>query len=146
MTAGLQRFVAAQDPVFETAMAELAAGRKASHWMWFVFPQARSLGRSSTALFYGLGSLDETRAYLAHPLLGERLVRAAEAATAAPAVSIRLLFGSPDDLKFRSSMTLFAAVAADPSVFATALTRWESPPDPLTLDLVASARTGPDRL
>lgn len=146
MTAGLQRFVAAQDPVFETAMAELAAGRKASHWMWFVFPQARSLGRSSTALFYGLGSLDETRAYLAHPLLGERLVRAAEAATAAPAVSIRLLFGSPDDLKFRSSMTLFAAVAADPSVFATALARWASPPDPLTLDLVASARTGPDRL
>lgn len=146
MTAKLDRFVEAQDPMFKTAMAELAAGQKASHWMWFVFPQARSLGRSSTAAFYGIVSLAETRAYLAHPVLGQRLLRAAQTATKAPAASLRQLFGSPDDLKFRSSMTLFAAVAIDPAVFEAALTRWALSPDPLTSDLVARARIGPDRL
>lgn len=146
MTTALDRFVVAQDPVFETAMAELAAGRKASHWMWFVFPQARSLGRSSTAAFYGIGSLEEAEAYLAHTALGARLARAAKTATTAPAASVHQLFGSPDDLKFRSSMTLFAAVAADPTLFDAALARWGLSPDPLTLDLLASARLGPDHL
>ncbi|MEJ8406040.1 DUF1810 domain-containing protein [Brevundimonas vesicularis] len=146
MTTALDRFVVAQDPVFETAMAELAAGRKTSHWMWFVFPQARSLGRSSTAAFYGIGSLAEAQAYLLHPVLGARLIRAAQSATTAPAASVHQLFGSPDDLKFRSSMTLFAAVAADPTVFDAALARWGLSPDPLTLDLLASARLGPDHL
>lgn len=127
-------------------MAELASGRKTSHWMWFVFPQARSLGRSSTAVFYGIGSLAEAQAYLAHPVLGVRLARAALKATEAPAASLHQLFGSTDDLKFRSSMTLFAAVAADPTVFDAALTRWGLSTDPLTGELVASARTGPDRL
>jgi uncharacterized protein (DUF1810 family) len=94
MTTALDRFVLAQDPVFETAMAELAAGRKTSHWMWFVFPQARSLGRSSTAAFYGIGSLAEAQAYLLHPVLGARLIRAAQSATTAPATSLHQLFGS----------------------------------------------------
>ena len=146
MTTALDRFVLAQDPVFETAMAELASGRKTSHWMWFVFPQARSLGRSSTAAFYGIGSLAEAQAYLLHPVLGARLIRAAQSATTAPAISLHQLFGSPDDLKFRSSMTLFAAVAADPTVFDAALARWGLSPDPLTADLVSTARTGSDRL
>ncbi|WP_312597668.1 DUF1810 domain-containing protein [Brevundimonas sp.] len=146
MTTALDRFVVPQDPVFETAMAELASGRKTSHWMWFVFPQARSLGRSSTAVFYGIGSLAEAEAYLAHTVLGARLARATQTATMAPAASVHQLFGSPDDLKFRSSMTLFAAVATDPTVFDAALARWGLSSDPLTADLVASARTGPDRL
>ena len=146
MTTALDRFVLAQDPVFETAMAELAAGRKTSHWMWFVFPQARSLGRSSTAAFYGIGSLEEAESYLAHSVLRERLARATRTATTAPAASVHQLFGSPDNLKFRSSMTLFAAVAADPTVFDAALARWGLSPDPLTLDLLASARLGPDHL
>jgi len=146
MTTALDRFVMAQDPVFETAMAELATGRKTSHWMWFVFPQARSLGRSSTAAFYGIGSLEEAQAYLAHTVLGARLARATHTATTAPAASVHQLFGSPDDLKFRSSMTLFAAVAVDPTVFDAALARWGLSPDPLTLDLLASARLGPDHL
>ena len=146
MTTALNRFVVAQDPVFETGMAELATGRKTSHWMWFVFPQARSLGRSSTAAFYGIGSLAEAQAYLLHPVLGARLIRAAESATTAPATSLHQLFGSPDSLKFRSSMTLFAAVAADPTVFDAALARWGLSPDPLTADLVSTARTGSDRL
>ena len=146
MTTALDRFIVAQDPVFETAMAELAAGRKTSHWMWFVFPQARSLGRSSTAVFYGIGSLEEAEAYLAHTVLGARLARATRTATTAQAASVHQLFGSPDDLKFRSSMTLFAAVAVDPTVFDAALTYWRLSPDPLTAELVLTARTGPDRL
>ena len=146
MTAGLNRFVEAQDPVFERAMAELAAGRKAGHWMWFIFPQARSLGRSSTAAFYGITSFAEAQAYMADPVLSERLRRAAQTATTAPAASLRQLFGSPDDLKFRSSMTLFAAVAINPPVVEAALTRWALSPDPLTSTLVAAARIGPDRL
>lgn len=146
MTKGLQRFVTAQEAVYDIAMAELGAGRKASHWMWFVFPQARSLGRSSTALFYGIASLAEAQAYLAHPILGDRLVRATVAATTAPAASLHALLGSPDDLKCRSSMTLFAAVSPDPAVFEATLYRWDLAPDPLTVDLAKAARTGPDCL
>ncbi|QIF82426.1 DUF1810 domain-containing protein [Brevundimonas sp. 'scallop'] len=146
MTADLERFQTAQDGVFDTAMAELAAGRKASHSMWLVFPQVRSLGRSPTALFYGIASLAEARAYLAHPILGDRLARAAEAATTAPAASPLRLFGSPDDLKFRSSMTLFAQVSPKPRVFDAALARWALGPDRLTADLVEKARKGPDVL
>lgn len=121
----LQRFVTAQAGVFDGALAELRAGRKRSHWMWFVFPQLRGLGRSDTALFYGIASIGEARAYLAHPLLGPRLEQAARAATAAPAASLHALFGSPDDLKFHSSMTLFAKAAAEaPNPYREALDRW----------------------
>ncbi len=141
----LARFIAAQDGVFDAALAELAAGRKRSHWMWFVFPQLRALGRSETALFYGIGSLGEARAYLEHPLLGSRLCTATRTVLAAPAPSLHQLFGSPDDLKFRSSMTLFAvAEGGADSVFAAALDRWcDGARCPLTQDrLVGGVSSG----
>ncbi len=120
----LQRFLAAQESVSDRALAELNGGRKQSHWMWFIFPQARGLGQSATARRYGIGSLEEARAYLAHPLLGPRLLAVTEAATNAPTPSLHALFGSPDDLKFVSSMTLFALAADDPAPFKAALDRW----------------------
>jgi uncharacterized protein (DUF1810 family) len=103
----LQRFVDAQEQVFETALAELRAGRKRTHWMWFIFPQLRGLGHSTTAHRYGIATLDEARAYLDHPVLADRLARATEAVLAHRRRSAHDIFGSPDDLKFRSSMTLF---------------------------------------
>ena len=109
----LQRFVTAQDPVFTTVLAELRDGRKRSHWMWFIFPQLRDLGRSPTAQFYGIVSLDEARAYLAHPILGPRLDQATEAVLTVQGRTLHQIFGSPDDLKFRSSMTLFAQAAEE---------------------------------
>ncbi|ADH87743.1 Protein of unknown function DUF1810 [Ancylobacter novellus DSM 506] len=118
----LKRFVSAQETVFDTAVAELRAGRKRSHWMWFIFPQLRGLGRSPTAEFYGIGSLKEARAYLAHPVLGPRLERATQAVPLESGRSLHDIFGSPDDMKFRSSMTLFAlACDAPDSVFRRAL-------------------------
>ncbi len=121
----LERFVRAQAGVIDAALAELAAGRKRSHWMWFVFPQLSALGRSETARFYGIASISEARAFLAHPLLGPRLRASVGVVMAAPAPSLHALFGSPDDLKFRSSMTLFAVAdgRAD-SEFSAALARW----------------------
>jgi uncharacterized protein (DUF1810 family) len=130
----LDRFVAAQAPVFDTALAELRAGRKRSHWMWFVFPQLKGLGISATAQHFGLASLDEARAYLGHPVLGPRLIAATKAAIDAPAPSLHALFGSPDDLKFRSSMTLFALARPEP--FQAALDRWCDGPDEATLRLL----------
>lgn len=121
----LQRFVTAQAPVFATALAELQAGRKRSHWMWYVFPQLRALGRSTTAHFYGIGSLDEARAYLAHPLLGPRLDECTRAVLDSGGSSLNAIFGSPDDVKFCSSMTLFALAAPEgPNAFREALDRW----------------------
>ena len=133
-TYDLDRFVTAQAPVFDSAMAELRAGRKRSHWMWFVFPQLKGLGMSATAQHFGIASLDEARAYLDHPILGPRLEQAARVALDAPAPSLHALFGSPDDLKFRSSMTLFAQVRSEP--FRTALDRWCDGPDEKTLRLL----------
>ena len=121
----LERFVVAQAPLFDTALAELSAGRKSGHWMWFTFPQLRGLGRSAMAEFYGIGSPDEAHAYLAHPLLGPRLIRCTQAVLAVEGRSLRAIFGSPDDMKFCSSMTLFARVAGDRgSVFDAALDRY----------------------
>jgi len=121
----LQRFVTAQEPVFETVLAELRAGRKRTHWMWFVFPQLAGLGRSSTARFYGIGSIDEARAYLAHPVLGPRLDLCTRIVLASDNSSLHAIFGSPDDLKFRSCMTLFSLAADDPdNPFRQALDRW----------------------
>ncbi|WP_413601401.1 DUF1810 domain-containing protein [Curtobacterium sp. Curtsp57] len=120
----LDRFVRAQDGVQDTALAELARGRKSSHWIWFVFPQLRGLGHSPTAERYGISGADEARAYLAHPVLGPRLLAAAEAAGTAPARSVEELVGGIDALKLRSSMTLFAAVAEDPRPFRSVLDRW----------------------
>src|SRR3954447_9812429 len=107
----LERFVTAQAPVFATALAELQAGQKRSHWMWFVFPQLRGLGHSAMAQHYGIGSLAEARAYLAHPLLGPRLIDGTRAVLAIEGRSLRTIFGSPDDRKFCSSMTLFSLAA-----------------------------------
>jgi uncharacterized protein (DUF1810 family) len=118
----LARFVRAQEPAFATAMAELAAGRKQSHWMWFIFPQLRGLGASPTAQFYGIGSLDEAKAYLAHPVLGPRLTSATCAVLAIRDRALHDIFGFPDELKFVSCMTLFDAASSDPhSDFARAL-------------------------
>ncbi len=134
----LERFVAAQASTFETALNELKAGRKRSHWMWFIFPQLRGLGSSSMATFYGIGSLEEARAYLAHTLLGPRLVLCTEAVLAIKDRSPHAIFGSPDDLKFRSSMTLFALAAGDgESPFQQALVRfWDGRMDGRTLALL----------
>lgn len=132
----LERFVAAQEPVIAAVRAELAAGRKRSHWMWFIFPQLQALGRSETARHYGLASLAEARAYLAHPLLGARLVECTGLVLAISGRTAHEIFASPDDLKFRSSMTLFQAVR--PAPFTEALARYYGGgPDPLTEELLA---------
>ena len=117
----LARFVEAQAPVYENALAELRAGRKRSHWMWFIFPQIRGLGISPTAQYFALGGLDEARAYLAHPLLGPRLLACTAAVNTHQGSTLSRIFGAPDDLKFRSSMTLFELAAEDPSQFTRAL-------------------------
>ena len=118
----LDRFVRAQDGVYERVLAELRAGEKRSHWMWFVFPQIAGLGSSPTAREYAISSLDEAKAYLAHPVLGPRLIECAELvrATAAPPSEV---FGFPDDLKLRSSMTLFARAAPEVAVFGEVIDR-----------------------
>ena len=120
----LQRFVDAQAGAYERALAQLRAGAKRGHWMRFVFPQLRGLGRSATAQHYSIGSLAEARAYLAHPVLGPRLVECTELANRLEGRSAHQIFGSPDDLKFRSSMTLFAAADADAPVFREALDKY----------------------
>jgi uncharacterized protein (DUF1810 family) len=138
----LERFVTAQAPVFDIAIEELKAGRKRSHWMWFVFPQLRGLGRSPTATFYGIVSLEEARAYLGHAMLGPRLRLATTAALEAGEPSLHVLFGSPDDMKFHSSMTLFSlASGEDRTPFSTALERWfKGRLDEATLALLDSPR------
>jgi uncharacterized protein (DUF1810 family) len=135
----LARFLDAQRSSYHTALEELQSGRKRSHWMWFIFPQLRGLGHSATAQFYAIASLDEARAYLAHPVLGPRLHTCTSAATSLRGRSLTTIFGSPDDLKFRSCMTLFAAAAPD-SIFATALqTLCDGQPDAATLRLLQPA-------
>lgn len=132
----LQRFVDAQEGVFESAFAELRAGRKQTHWMWFVFPQLAGLGRSPTAQFYAIRSVSEARAFLAHPLLGDRYREAVEVIREwvgrRDAVAI---FGEIDAMKLRSSLTLFEAVSGDP-LFADALADFFGDPDPETLRLL----------
>lgn len=131
----LNRFVEAQTGVYETALAELRGGRKRSHWMWFIFPQITGPGSSAMARRYAIGSLAEARAYLAHPLLGERLRTCTRAVNAWEDRSAHTLFGAPDDVKFRSSMTLFAQADPDAPDFTRALaTFFDGRPDPLTLE------------
>jgi uncharacterized protein (DUF1810 family) len=130
----LERFVAAQRGVYETALDELRAGRKRTHWMWFVFPQLAGLGASDMARTYAIRSADEAAAYLAHPVLGPRLRACATAALAHADAGAAALFGHPDDLKFHSSMTLFADVAPDEAVFQDCLDRFfDGAGDPATL-------------
>ncbi len=131
----LQRFVEAQDPVYDQVRAELRAGRKQSHWMWFVFPQLRGLGHSSMAIRFGIVSLAEAAAYLRHPILGPRLTECAGLVNLVEGRSARHIFGSPDDLKFRSSMTLFAQAAGAEKIFSEAIEKYfGGEPDGLTLD------------
>jgi uncharacterized protein (DUF1810 family) len=120
----LERFLAAQAPVYELAVRELRAGHKRTHWMWFIFPQLRGLGRSSTAQFFGISSLIEARAYLAHPELGPRLTACVHIVMELTGRSLNAIFGNPDDVKFRSSMTLFAVADDRPdSIFRQAILR-----------------------
>ena len=136
----LDRFRKAQEGVIGAALAELRAGRKRSHWMWFVFPQLRGLGRSETARFYGLASEQEAAAYLADPVLGPRLIEACEAALHSGTADARDLMGPPDDLKLRSCATLFAALPGAPPVFARVLERFfGGEPDEATLSLLERA-------
>lgn len=120
----LERFVEAQEPVIERVLTELRAGRKASHWMWFVFPQIRGLGHSPMAQRFALSSLAEAKAYLYHPVLGPRLRECTQLVNAVPGRSIADIFGYPDYLKFRSSMTLFAHADGDEQVFSDALRKY----------------------
>ena len=133
-----ERFVSAQAPVYATVLAELSAGQKQSHWMWFIFPQLGALGRSPTAKFYGLAGLDDAQAYLAHEVLGPRLVECTGLVNAVSGRSAHEIFGSPDDLKFRSSVTLFR-LAGGGEVFETALAKYfDGAEDAATVRLVAN--------
>jgi uncharacterized protein (DUF1810 family) len=125
-TFDLARFVTAQDEhgTFEAALLEIRRGRKTSHWMWFVFPQVAGLGQSATARRYAIHSLEEARAFLAHPVLGPRLRESAHAMLAAPGESATAVLGSIDAQKLKSSMTLFLRAAADRSIFEQVLDRW----------------------
>lgn len=120
----LKRFVDAQAPVYRNVVEELRAGRKRSHWMWFVFPQLRGLGSSPTAVHYGISSLEEARAYLAHEVLGPRLRECTRLVNDVDGRSAADIFGSPDDLKLRSSMTLFARAADDNEDFLALLDKY----------------------
>lgn len=137
MNFNLDRFLKAQQNQYQTILAELRDGHKRTHWMWFVFPQISGLGRSETARFYAIKNLDEARAYLGHPVLGERLIECTQAVLKVQNRSLQQIFGSPDDLKFRSSMTLFECVSPDPMFFTEALERYcEGSRDQRTLDII----------
>jgi uncharacterized protein (DUF1810 family) len=131
----LQRFVSAQNPVFEQVCSELRQGRKESHWMWFVFPQLQGLGHSWMADKFGISSRDEAEAYRGHSILGRRLKECTRLVNLVEGRSIDQIFGYPDNLKFRSSMTLFSCVEPDSDVFVTALQKYfGGQPDRVTLE------------
>jgi uncharacterized protein (DUF1810 family) len=132
----LERFVEAQASVYDGALDEIRSGAKRNHWMWFIFPQLKGLGRSATAQYYGIRSADEAAAYLRHPLLGARYLECVRALQALPNPDARSVFGAVDAMKLRSSLTLFDAV--QPSLlFTDTIARWfGGEPDPATLDLL----------
>ena len=133
----LQRFVDAQSGAYERALSELRRGAKRSHWMWYIFPQLRGLGQSATSYKYGIASLDEARAYLAHPLLGPRLIECTKLVLEADTALAAAIFPYPDDLKFRSSMTLFAQARPEPALFHAVLEKYfNGEPDSETLRLL----------
>jgi uncharacterized protein (DUF1810 family) len=137
----LDRFVEAQARTYAGALAELRRGRKTGHWIWFVFPQLRGLGHSPMATHYGIASLAQARGYLAHPVLGPRLVECSRALLDVPGSSAVEILGGIDALKVRSSMTLFAAADPDQPVFAEVLRRYyDGVGDPLTLGMLGAAR------
>jgi uncharacterized protein (DUF1810 family) len=131
----LQRFVIAQEGIYATALGELRAGHKRSHWMWFIFPQIEGLGHSEMARRYAIRSADEAAAYLAHPVLGKRLRECTSAVLMHEEVGVDEIFGHPDDLKFHSCMTLFADVAPDVALFQDCLDRFfDGMPDAGTME------------
>ena len=131
----LQRFVDAQNPLFEQVCAELRQGRKRTHWMWFIFPQIKGLGSSPTAIEFAISSLQEAEAYVRHPILGPRLRECSRLVTLVEGRSINQIFGYPDDLKFHSSMTLFARTTGENQIFKDALKKYfAGEPDRLTLE------------
>jgi len=137
----LNRFERAQRGVYESALAEVKRGRKTSHWMWYIFPQFAGLGYSSTSKLYAIKSLAEARAYLAHPILGPRLIESVEAALTVDNRSAHDIFGSPDDSKFHSCVTLFARVSpSNNNIFQQALNKYfVSQPNAATLNLLQGA-------
>jgi uncharacterized protein (DUF1810 family) len=132
----LKRFVDAQAPVYPDVLSELRQGRKQSHWMWFIFPQLAGLGYSAMAQRYALSSRDEALAYLGHGILGPRLRECTVLVNAVEGRTIHEILGSPDDLKFRSSMTLFAALSSEPEFVAAIGKFYDGTPDPKTLELL----------
>lgn len=133
----LQRFLLAQQNDYETALKEIKAGRKKSHWMWYIFPQITGLGFSATSLFYGVTDLDEATRYLQHPVLGKRLLEITASLLTLPGDNATAIFGKPDDLKLRSSMTLFAMVPDSPSIFQQVLDKYfDGQLDPTTVNLL----------
>ena len=138
----LERFITAQSDIHPRAIAELRSGRKTSHWMWFVFPQVTGLGHSDMARRYGIRGLDEARAYLSHPVLGARLQECAEVlAGLDERLSASAIFGHPDDLKLRSSLTLFARAAGPRSIYERLLGKYfAGQPDELTLAQLVQGR------
>ena len=131
----LQRFVEAQNPCFERVRSELREGKKRGHWIWFIFPQIKGLGHSPMAQKFAISSRDEAKAYLAHPILGPRLRECSELVNSIEGRSLGEILGSPDDLKFRSCMTLFAHAMQDNQIFVDALQKYcAGKPDPLTLE------------
>ena len=120
----LNRFLSAQEGVYDRALAELKSGRKRTHWMWYIFPQIDGLGYSATARYYSVKTIEEARQYLDHPVLGKRLLECTEAVVTVKGRSVSEIFGYPDDLKFKSSMTLFEKVAGPDSVFSSALDKY----------------------
>jgi len=131
----LQRFVDAQNPVFERVCAELRQGRKQTHWMWFIFPQIKGLGTSQMATKFAISSRQEAEAYLKHSVLGPRLRECTRLVNQVEGRSVNQIFGYPDDLKFRSSMTLFASTSCENAIFKDALQKYfGGEPDRSTLE------------
>jgi uncharacterized protein (DUF1810 family) len=137
----LRRFSDAQDRIYDTVLAELRAGAKRSHWIWFVFPQLRGLGHSATAARYGISSVEEARAYLGHPVLGARLLECVRLVAGIDGRSADDIFGWPDNLKVRSSMTLFARATDENAEFRAVLDKfYDGEDDPATVELLNAAR------
>jgi uncharacterized protein (DUF1810 family) len=133
----LQRFLDAQESSFSQALAELQRGNKQSHWMWYIFPQIQGLGFSATSKFYALQDIEEAKAFVQHPQLGSRLLQLCEVLLALPNRDATRIMGSPDDMKLRSSMTLFAAAEPTQTVFQQVLDKfYQGEPDPQTLRLL----------
>ncbi len=133
----LDRFVEAQERVYPDVLAELRSGAKRSHWMWFIFPQVEGLGQSPTSRFYSIKSLEEARQYLAHPILGARLLECSRVLLSLEGRTAHEIFGAPDDMKLRSCMTLFGSVAGSDKTFAAVLDKYfDGKRDPRTLELL----------